>query len=108
MGWFTINEAAEKLGISGGGVRYRMKIGALEGRWTKNQRWEVHLNGDEPVAPERPPEAEISDELIEIGDELITIGKRLKRAIKEHDAEVRRETIIDFAASIAEAAERGR
>jgi hypothetical protein len=107
MGWFTVNEAAEELGISGGGVRYRMKTGALEGRW-KNDRWEVHLNGDEAVAPASPPEPEISDELTEIADDLIAIGRRMKRAIKEHDADVRREAVIDFAATLAETVGKGR
>jgi predicted transcriptional regulator len=101
---YTVNEAAEELGITANGVRYRLKTGVIKGRRT-NKGWRVYLNGDEV---EQPPEPEISDELMEIGDELIAIGKRLKRAIKEHDAEVRRETIVDFAASIAEAAERGR
>jgi hypothetical protein len=99
---YTIEDAAKKLGMTGGGVRYRLKTGVLKGRHTE-KGWRVYLNEDE-----QPPEAEIRDELMEIGDELIAIGKRLKRAIKEHDAEVRRETIVDFAASIAEAAERGR
>src|SRR4030095_3922539 len=100
---YTVEDAAKKLGLSGGGVRYRLKTGALKGRQTE-QGWRVYLNGDEET-----PEPEImGDELVEIADDLIAIGKRLKRAIKEHDAEIRRETIIDFAASIAEAAERGR
>lgn len=103
---YTIKEAAEELGMTTAGVRYRMKTGVIKAK-KKGNRWTVYLNGDEP-ASERPVESEATDELIEIGNELITIGRRLKRAIKEHDAEVRRETIIDFAASIAEAAERGR
>jgi hypothetical protein len=103
MSSYTITDAAKLLGMTNNGVRYRLKIGELKGRKTA-KGWRVYLNGND----EQPPEPEISDELTEIGDELIAIGRRLKRAIKEHDAEVRRETIIDFAASIAEAAERGR
>jgi hypothetical protein len=37
---------------------------------------------------------------------LISLGKRLKKAIKEHDAEVSRDTIVDFAATLAETAKR--
>jgi DNA-binding Lrp family transcriptional regulator len=106
MKGYTVKEAAEKLGISPEAARQRLYSGSLQGRKLK-RGWVVYLNGNEP-ATEKPPAPDISDELTEIGDELIAIGRRLKRAIKEHDAEVRRETIIDFAASIAEAAEKGR
>jgi hypothetical protein len=104
MAWVSVNEAAEELGMSGGGVRYRMKTGVLESRWT-NVGWQVHLNGDEPV-PEMHKAEEGNDPLIEFADELISLGRKLKKVIKEHDAEVRRDTIVDFAATLAETAKR--
>lgn len=101
---YTIAEAGAKLGLSPNGVRYRIKKGELKGRRTA-KGWRVYLNGDEPAA-EKPMTTEST--ITDIADEMIALGRRLKRAIKEHDAEVARETIVDFANSIAEAAERGR
>lgn len=103
---YTRQEAAVLLGLTPNGVMYRIKKGELKGRKT-TKGWRVYLNGNEAI-PEMRKIEDGNDELIEIANELIGMGKRLKRAIKEHDADVRRETIVDFAASIAEAAERGR
>ena len=96
---YTIKEAAAQLGLTPNGVMYRVKKGDIKARQT-TKGWRVYLNGDGPT--------EKVDELTKIGNELISLSRRLKRAIKEHDAEVRRDTIVDFAASLAESVERGR
>jgi Bacterial regulatory protein, Fis family. len=104
----TVSEAAEKLGISPNGIRYKLKTGQLRGRYT-GKGWRVYgLNGDEPV-PELEKVAEgTGDPLVEIGDKLIALGRELKRAIKAHDEKVRQEAITDFATTLAETVQKGR
>lgn len=105
---YTVADTAAKLGMTQNGVRYRMKTGQLKGRKTA-KGWRVYLNGNEPVpAWQAGNKEEENDPLIEIADELISLGRRLKKAVKEHDAEVRRETITDFARNLAETIEKGR
>jgi DNA-binding Lrp family transcriptional regulator len=102
---YTISEAAERLGISAPAARQRLYSGTLKGRKLK-KGWVVYLNGNEPAA-EKPPTPDDSDPLVQLADEMISLGRRLKRAIKEHDAAVRRDTIVEFATSVAEAAKKG-
>jgi predicted DNA-binding transcriptional regulator len=100
----TIAEAAEQLGITPAAARQRLYSGTLKGRKLK-KGWIVYLNGNEPV-PEMKKIEEGNDPITEIADEMISLGRRLKKAMKEHDAEVRRDTIVDFAATLAETAKR--
>lgn len=104
---YTVADAAAKLGLTVNGVRYRMKTGELRGRKTA-KGWRVYLNGNEPAAekPEKPMTTE--NVLVDIADEMIALGRRLKKAVKEHDAGVRREAITDFARTLAETVEKGR
>jgi hypothetical protein len=101
----SIAQASVRLGISPAAARQRLYAGTLKGRKLK-RGWVVYLNGNEPAAP-KPPSPDISDPLVQLADELISIGRRLKRSIKEHDAAVRRDTIVEFATSVAEAAKKG-
>ena len=100
---YSITDAAKLLGMTTSGVRYRIKTGKLNGRETA-KGWRVYMNGDEPAAERR----EDHDPLIDIADELIGLGRRLKKAVKEHDAAIRRDTIVEFATTLAEEAKRGR
>lgn len=98
-----VSEAAEKLGLSATGVRYKIQKGTLKGRWT-NEGWRVYLNGDDT------PESDTTsvDTIEVIADEIVTLGKRLKRALKHHDDRVRQEAIADFATTLAETVKKGR
>jgi hypothetical protein len=108
---YSVKDAAAVLGMTTGQVRGRIIRGELKARKIKARRgqgyeWRVTLNGNE-AAPEMRKVAEGTDDpLVSIGNELISLGRRLKRAVREHDAEVRRETIVEFAATLAESVQK--
>jgi uncharacterized protein with von Willebrand factor type A (vWA) domain len=84
-------------------IRYRIQSGELNAKKVKAPRgrgyeWRVYLDEEDQVASTE----DVVDDLTQIGDELIAMGKRLKRAIKEHDEYVRRETIAEVGQSLAE------
>jgi hypothetical protein len=101
----TTAEAAEILGISDSAVRQRIMAGTMKGRKNKSGRIMVMLNGNEPA--EEKQEARPVDTLEVIGDDMIDLGRRLKKAIKEHDAKVRQEAISEFATTLAETVQKG-
>jgi predicted site-specific integrase-resolvase len=96
----TVNEAANRLGVSTSAVRQRVKAGTLKGR--KTTKGVIIYLEDEDSS-----EAELIDPIAEVADELIMLGKRLKRAVKDHDDYVRRETITEIGIQLADSAKKG-
>lgn len=105
MASISVKEAADRLGLTTGGIYYRIKQGELKAHHVKGRTYVDDSQIGEPNG-QAPREPAAVDDISQILAEMSDLVRRLKKALHQHDQQVRRTAISDLASSLIEAAKR--